>query len=549
MYACASDDDGQVVEYLIDKGSPCDVYDSLGYNCLHYASLQGNRDVLELLIDKCKNLEHDKNSRNLSPLHLLAYHDYKEAIEILVRYLTNLDVKENNGRTPLDLACFQGSVSSVECLMLNGASSLTYDSINNRTPIHAACYNGFDECIKPIVMLATIDKQRLLESRDKHGRTPLMVAVEQGHLNTIDYLIGHNIDLNLVDNYGCTSLHRAAALGYDECCNLLIKHGASPYIRDSNGLLPIQYAIITGHANLINIFMDFKYDSLVDSNNLSLLHYACFYGHSTCAETLFDYEDTIRLSINKTSFTLLHCVCLGGHESFINYLIIRFGDSLLHSRDSLGRTALHICALNDEIDCARLLIEHGCNLNELNNNYETPLMLTCIKNSQDMFNLLIEFDITYDQVDISGNTALHLALINNHEHLALELIERINNIDLLNKQNLKGDTPLHLASSNGFLKCVQLLLSKGVQIHIKNTKGHNALVSCAKDDRVANCLEILLEKFIKEHQIKTVSSLENDKSNSNLKAIIDLNANCTIGTIASGTTTSVNEINSSDSEF
>ena len=156
-------------------------------------------------------MNHQKNDKNLSPLHIVSFYGYKEALDLLVNYFTDINVKDNNGRTPLDLACFRGSVGCVETLILNGANCLVHDNVNKRTPLHAAAYNNNEECVKQLLVLSN-EKKDLINARDKYERTPLMIAVEQGHLNTILYLITQHANLDAADNQNCTALHRAVSV-------------------------------------------------------------------------------------------------------------------------------------------------------------------------------------------------------------------------------------------------------------------------------------------------------------------------------------------------
>jgi len=122
------------------------------------------------------------------------------------------DCRDKNGRTPLDLACFKGESSCVECLLKNGASYQTHDSVNERTPLHAAAYNNNEECLKAIASYLDVENQSDFKSDllDKFGRTPLMIAVEQGHLNTISLLINNmNADVLACDLNQRTALHRS----------------------------------------------------------------------------------------------------------------------------------------------------------------------------------------------------------------------------------------------------------------------------------------------------------------------------------------------------
>lgn len=50
----------------------------------------------------------------------------------------DLDIKDDKGRTALDLAAFRGHAECVEALISQGASVTVKDNVTKRTPLHAS---------------------------------------------------------------------------------------------------------------------------------------------------------------------------------------------------------------------------------------------------------------------------------------------------------------------------------------------------------------------------------------------------------------------------
>lgn len=157
-----------------------------------------------------------------------AYFGNRDGLELLIRHeeLFDMELKDRCGRTALDLACFQGEAACVRCLVRAGANCRSQDSVDGRTPVHAAAYNNHLECLKALhecddesSLCGVGDKGgggchiKLGNMRDRFGRTPLMYATEQGHLNLFNYLINRlGADVLVCDNKKRSALHRAVFL-------------------------------------------------------------------------------------------------------------------------------------------------------------------------------------------------------------------------------------------------------------------------------------------------------------------------------------------------
>ena len=69
---------------------------------------------------------------------LQAYNGHHQALEVLLQSLVDLDIRDEKGRTALDLAAFKGHTECVEALINQGASIFVKDNVTKRTPLHAS---------------------------------------------------------------------------------------------------------------------------------------------------------------------------------------------------------------------------------------------------------------------------------------------------------------------------------------------------------------------------------------------------------------------------
>jgi ankyrin repeat protein len=103
-----------------------------------------------------------------------------------------------------------------------------------------------------------------------------------------------------------------------------------------------------------------------------------------------------------------------------------------------------------------LLLENNASLYKSNKQNESPLMVASKKGHENLVRLLLSLGSRPDTKDLNGNTALHLAVLNNHEEIALYLINSRSNIDITNNLD---QTALKLAEARNLKKVIDLLRS------------------------------------------------------------------------------------------
>ena len=93
--------------------------------------------------------------------------------------------------------------------------------------------------------------------QEKRGRSPLLSAAENGHLDCCDLLIKNKAHVNLQEKGGRSPLYIAAENGYLDCCDLLIKNKADVNLQNKKGWSPhsVPFGRIGRSVKVWNIFI------------------------------------------------------------------------------------------------------------------------------------------------------------------------------------------------------------------------------------------------------------------------------------------------------
>jgi uncharacterized protein len=123
-------------------------------------------------------------------------------------------------------------------------------------------------------------------------------------------------------------------------------------------------------------------------------------------------------------------------------------------------------------------------LNLLNTNGESPLMLAALKGELDLADQMIKKGA---DVNKTGWTPLHYAASNGHVAVIKLLLENYAYIDA---ESPNGTTPLMMASLYGSPEAVKLLIDEGADPLLKNQQGLTALAFAERGKR-PDAMELL----------------------------------------------------------
>ena len=133
--------------------------------------------------------------------------------------------------------------------------------------------------------------------------------------------------------------------------------------------------------------------------------------------------------------TPLFFVATCGFSVLGNHLIMTHSSDVNAKSEPGGFSPLHGASIYGHVDSARILIDHGANVNARDDVYWTPL---------------------------------HFASLWGHVRVAQLLLEHK---AISNTRNINNDTPLHMASGAGHLEIVRLLLDHGADVAAQGSGG------------------------------------------------------------------------------
>ncbi|XP_055314370.1 uncharacterized protein LOC129575241 isoform X23 [Sitodiplosis mosellana] len=187
------------------------------------------------------------------------------------------------------------------------------------------------------------------------GDTPLTLATCAKKPNKLLIALvngGALLDYRTKD--GATALHKAVETDCLEAVTTLLELGASPNYRDARGLTPLYLSVIK------------KTDTKICE---SLLH-----DHATLGTQ------------DSQGWQEVHQACRHGLVHHLEHLLFYGAD--MDGRNASGNTSLHVCAVNNQEACARMLLFRGADRAALNYANQTPYQVAVIAGNLELAEMI-----------------------------------------------------------------------------------------------------------------------------------------------------------------
>jgi len=439
-------DDYKMVKNAIAAGVDINHYDEEGFTPLYNAIAWGKSDVAELLIENGADVNL-KTKHGYTPLYIASLSTNVEMTRLLLDHGAQINVKDPKGFTPLEQVyytyCFLGEnyQEIIFLLLSRGADS----GEPYRYELFKACREGDAEKLEEILKKGgnlkardplkntllhyaiNIETTELLVNKglspnilNNNQETPLHNPV---NAKRAKYLIDKDLDVNARNTSGFTPLHGVATSPESddsliETAKVLLKNGADINAEGKKGITPLTWAVIFNKSGLVKFLLDSGARIKPEMLGIALNQ-----GHIETARILIDAGADVNTRYDNKS-TVLHGVVWSGKVESAKLLIER--GAVIDKRDENGETPFLLAAKLGYKEIVKLLLVKGVDVNSVNEDRETALHIslqerTSYDNEQDhegTARLLIEHGADINIKDARGNTPLYYALASGFEDIA-----------------------------------------------------------------------------------------------------------------------------------
>lgn len=352
------------------------------------------------------------------------------------------------------------------------------------SPLHLAA-NQQD--VEPLTVLLETDCS-LINELDRHGRTPLVVAIENGRLNAARVLIqyGANLDVQCGEENQTIMQVLSAPVFHSFIESLILQEQALPF--DSDTLAPLlPMAAYDGTIDLmVKLLTQYNVDvNCKDNLQQTALHYACQRGNIECVHLLLEFNADM-LTPNSSGSTALHLICAAGNLEMAKIVLQRVHsfESLLNAQDTLSRTPAHVALYSSQYEVLLYILTHFSQHLDLtladHDGHTLPVLLFTFRCSMGV----IPDPYKHTLPILCKEEATWLLHTGVAEDDLLLCSYSINQGADINCFDFMQQSPLLLAAKLGLLEICELLATHGADPNAADTAGKTPLVYAAELDHL-----------------------------------------------------------------
>ena len=348
----------------------------IAYPSLVAACIEGHLEVVKLLLREIHDLNHQQETGETFLMLACAY-GHKDIVLTLLENGADPIICDNKGNSALHHVLWSNSsednILGIIQTLLSWNINVNAQNNNGITPLMIACSKGYTEAI--LLLLDKADPN----ITDNKGKTALMYTCENEHIKIIEHLLRtYEADPLQKSNNGISALSYAAYSGNIDVINILL-HKYNPNQEEIEKA--VTAACYGGHKESV-IFLGVKSNLTKHQQDILI---AC---------TSDDVEFIISQSssdlstplIESTGLTPLMIASSCGSDGVVQKLLLIYGADVNQQDTYLKYSPLmYAVSGSKSISIVQSLLDSGANVNVISKDQKTPLDIV---KSKDLVQLL-----------------------------------------------------------------------------------------------------------------------------------------------------------------
>ena len=334
LHCSAQSGNDELFGFIADKGTDVFLKTKGGQNCLHIASLSGDLNLCNILIDKHKFDVHMTDNRGWRALHFSAQSGKYKNVKLFADKKTDIYIKTKGGANCLHIAAVHGHLNLCKTLIEEHTFDVRICDEYGWTALHYSVENGNYEMIKFF-----IDKGSNIYLKVNDGTNCLHIAALHGHFNLSKMLLdNYNFDVHFANNEGVTALHFAAKSGNFELFLYLLDKGSDIYRKTKSMLNVLHFSAYSGHFDICEFVLKYFIKDYKDNNsrNQHALH-----SRFCASEVFYKYSAIFFHAMDADGNTYLH-LAADGNQSNVCELLLKYDTGYINLCNKNDETARDI---------------------------------------------------------------------------------------------------------------------------------------------------------------------------------------------------------------
>ena len=318
---------------------------------IHDAAKGKDLGRLRELLDKDPALLNLRDENGKTPLLWACRGESPETVAFLLGRGADVTLSDDGGFTPLHASSARDDVASMRLLLEKGSDPNARD-LEGRSPLNLAAASGALSAVRLL-----IENKADLESRDSRGRTPLITAArERGGVAEVKALLDAGANMEAVDKGEDSALVLAAWRGKADVVDLLLDRGAQTPATGPVGETLLNFAVTRGLERLFSVLVQKGADLSVRTDGNTLLQIGAAGGSLPILRVLVDRGQDVNAS-DANGWRPLHFAADLGRAAVVEFLLTKGAD--VNARTLMGQSAYTIASENDDAEMTALLAAKG----------------------------------------------------------------------------------------------------------------------------------------------------------------------------------------------